>query len=272
LIEQFRPDMAAAVRQAYAAGQSDLDFYRADADLFAASPADSIDYAVMEPLSSEAGECLVVPLDAGWSDIGAWSALWEVLPRDQAGNATHGDVIAFDSHDNLLHAQERVIAAIGVQDLVVVETSDAVLVVHKDHTQDVKKITQHLDDEGRCESEFHRRVHRPWGAFESIDAGERYQVKRLTVSPGESLCRCRCTIIAPSIGSSSPARRGSPATTRLPARREPVHLYPGRRQAPAGESRARCRWRSSRCSPAATSARTTSCASRTSTTAAGEGC
>jgi mannose-1-phosphate guanylyltransferase/mannose-6-phosphate isomerase len=187
LIEQFRPDMAAAVRQAYAAGQSDLDFYRADADLFAASPADSIDYAVMEPLSSEAGECLVVPLDAGWSDIGAWSALWEVLPRDQAGNATHGDVIAFDSHDNLLHAQERVIAAIGVQDLVVVETSDAVLVVHKDHTQDVKKITQHLDDEGRCESEFHRRVHRPWGAYEGVDEGSRFQVKRLSVKPGAAL-------------------------------------------------------------------------------------
>jgi mannose-1-phosphate guanylyltransferase/mannose-6-phosphate isomerase len=187
LIERMRPDIATAVRESYAAGERDLDFHRIDKDAFAASPSDSIDYAVMEPLSKEPGECLVVPLDAGWSDIGAWGALWEVSPHDEAGNACHGDVIAFDARDNLLHAQHRIIAAIGVNDLIVVETPDAVLVVHKDHAQDVKRITEQLDAEGRCESEFHRRVHRPWGSFEGMDIGERFQVKRLSVNPGASL-------------------------------------------------------------------------------------
>ena len=187
LIEKYCPELASAVRDAYAKGQRDLDFYRVDADAFAASPSDSIDYAVMEPLSAEPGECLVVPLDAGWSDIGAWSALWEASPRDDAGNACHGDIVAFDSQDNLLHAQHRIVAAVGVKDLVVVETADAVLVAHKDHTQDVKRITQHLDAEGRCESEFHRCVHRPWGSFEGVDQGGRFQVKRLSVKPGASL-------------------------------------------------------------------------------------
>ena len=187
LIARFRPDIAAAVRSAYASGLRDMDFFRVDAEAFAASPADSIDYAVMEPLSREAGECLVVPLDAGWSDIGAWAALWEVSERDAAGNACHGDVMTFDAHDNLLHAQHRIVAAVGVQDLVVVETADAVLVAHRDHTEDVKRITEQLDEQGRCESEFHRRVHRPWGSFEGVDQGERFQVKRLTVKPGASL-------------------------------------------------------------------------------------
>lgn len=187
LIAQFRPDIAEAVQLAYTQGQRDLDFFRADQVAFEASPADSIDYAVMEPLSKIPGECLVVPLDAGWSDIGAWAALWEVLERDDAGNACHGDVIVFDSHDNLLHGQERIVAAVGVKDLIVVETSDAVLVAHKDHAQDVKKITEQLDAKGRCESEFHRRVHRPWGSFEGMDQGERFQVKRLSVKPGASL-------------------------------------------------------------------------------------
>jgi mannose-1-phosphate guanylyltransferase/mannose-6-phosphate isomerase len=187
LIERLRPDIAAAVRESYAAGQRDLDFYRVDAQAFAASPSDSIDYAVMEPLAQEPGQCLVVPLDAGWSDIGAWGTLWEVSERDAAGNACHGDVMLVDSRDNLLHAQHRILAAVGVNDLVVVETPDAVLVAHKDHAQDVKRITEQLDAEGRCESEFHRRVHRPWGSFEGIDRGERFQVKRLTVKPGAAL-------------------------------------------------------------------------------------
>jgi len=187
LIERFQPAIAAAVRAAYEAGQRDLDFFRIDAQAFAASPADSIDYAVMEPLSQEPGECLVVPLDAGWSDIGAWGALWEVSERDASGNACHGDVMVFEARDNLLHAQHRIIAAVGVNDLVVVETPDAVLVAHKDHAQDVKRITEQLDAEGRCESEFHRCVHRPWGAFEGVDRGERFQVKRLTVKPGATL-------------------------------------------------------------------------------------
>ncbi len=187
LIEDFRPDIMAAVKQAYEIGQRDLDFLRVDQAAFAASPSDSIDYAVMEPLSQRSGECLVVPLDAGWSDIGAWAALWEVSPQDEDGNACHGDVIAVDAHDNLLHAQHRIVAAVGVRDLVVVETSDAVLVAHKSHAQDVKRITERLDAEGRNESEFHRRVHRPWGSFEGVDQGGRFQVKRLSVKPGASL-------------------------------------------------------------------------------------
>jgi mannose-1-phosphate guanylyltransferase/mannose-6-phosphate isomerase len=128
-----------------------------------------------------------VPLDAGWSDIGAWDALWAVSERDESGNACHGDVMAFDAHDNVLHAQHRILAAIGVDDLVVVETSDAVLVAHKDHAQDVKRVTEHLDAQGRGESEFHRCVHRPWGTFEGMDQGERFQVKRLSVKPGATL-------------------------------------------------------------------------------------
>jgi mannose-1-phosphate guanylyltransferase/mannose-6-phosphate isomerase len=187
LIERFRPDIAKAVRRAHAGGHGDLDFFRVDEGAFAASPADSIDYSVMEPLSEEGGECLVVPLDAGWSDIGAWDALWAVSERDESGNACHGDVMAFDAHDNVLHAQHRILAAIGVDDLVVVETSDAVLVAHKDHAQDVKRVTEHLDAQGRGESEFHRCVHRPWGTFEGMDQGERFQVKRLSVKPCATL-------------------------------------------------------------------------------------
>ena len=187
LIERFRPDIAAAVGDAHRSGQSDLDFFRVDAEAFAASPSDSIDYSVMEPLAREGDGCLVVPLDAGWSDIGAWDALWAVSERDELGNACHGDVMAFAASDNVLHAQHRIVAAIGVQDLVVVETSDAVLVAHKDHAQDVKRVTEQLDAQGRGESEFHRCVHRPWGTFEGMDQGERFQVKRLTVKPGATL-------------------------------------------------------------------------------------
>ena len=187
LIERFRPDILAAVREAHRAGECDLDFFRVDADAFAASPSDSIDYSVMEPLAREGNGCLVVPLDAGWSDIGAWDALWAVSERDDLGNACHGDVMAFAASDNVLHAQHRIVAAIGVKDLVVVETSDAVLVAHKDHAQDVKRVTEQLDAQGRGESEFHRCVHRPWGTFEGMDQGERFQVKRLTVKPGATL-------------------------------------------------------------------------------------
>jgi mannose-1-phosphate guanylyltransferase/mannose-6-phosphate isomerase len=187
LVERFRPDIAAAVSAAYSAGSRDLDFFRVDAAAFAASPADSIDYAVMEPLAAERGACVMVPLDAGWSDIGAWSALWAVSDQDASGNACHGDVISVDSSDNLLHAQHRMVAAVGVRDLVVVETADAVLVAHRDRAQDVKRITEQLDAQGRCESEFHRRVHRPWGSFEGVDVGPRFQVKRLSVKPGASL-------------------------------------------------------------------------------------
>jgi len=187
LAGEFCPAILQAVSSAHANGRQDMDFFRAEPDAFAASPADSIDYAVMEPLARRPGETVVVPLDAGWSDIGAWEALWSVSSQDDVGNAVHGDVFAYRATSNLLFAQSRLVAAVGVEDLVVVETPDAVLVAHKEHAQDVKKVTEFLDDARRGESEFHRCVHRPWGCFEGVDQGERFQVKRLTVKPGATL-------------------------------------------------------------------------------------
>lgn len=187
LAGQYCPDILSAVTEALRGGRADLDFIRVCARTFAGSPSNSIDYAVMEPLSEQVGECVVVPLDAGWSDIGAWEALWAVYGQDEAGNAKHGDVFSHESNNNLLFAESRMLAAVGVDDLVVVETADAVLVAHKSRAQDVKKVTQYLDSEARGESEFHRCVHRPWGSFEGIDQGHRFQVKRLTVKPGASL-------------------------------------------------------------------------------------
>jgi mannose-1-phosphate guanylyltransferase/mannose-6-phosphate isomerase len=191
LIERYRPDMAEAVSRAYAGGTADGEFAPVDADAFAACPSDSIDYAVMERLSADSQEmdtpALVLPLNVGWSDVGAWSALWEVRAQDALGNVLDGDAFVHDAHNNLLVAQHRMLAAIGVDDLIVVETPDAVLVVHKDRAQDVKAVIQFLQKEQRTEHRQHQRVHRPWGAFECIDHGNRYQVKRLTVKPGESL-------------------------------------------------------------------------------------
>jgi mannose-1-phosphate guanylyltransferase/mannose-6-phosphate isomerase len=130
---------------------------------------------------------LVLPLSAGWSDVGAWSSLWEVRDQDEMGNVLDGDAFVHDAHNNLLIAKHRMVAAVGVDDMIVVETPDAVLVVGKDHAQDVKQVTQYLKDAHRSECRHHRRMHRPWGNFEPIDSGSRYQVKRLTVNPGESL-------------------------------------------------------------------------------------
>ncbi|AHF04191.1 mannose-1-phosphate guanyltransferase [Marichromatium purpuratum 984] len=189
LIERFRPDIAEAVTRACAAVSDDGDFQRVDPALFAACPSDSIDYAVMERLTAE-GEsvpAVVLPLDVGWSDVGAWSALWEVRARDAEGNVCDGDTFVHEAADNLLIAQHRMLAAIGVNDLIVVETPDAVLVADKAHAQDVKAVTESLRRAQRNEYRHHQRVHRPWGAYESIDQGARYQVKRLTVKPGESL-------------------------------------------------------------------------------------
>jgi mannose-1-phosphate guanylyltransferase / mannose-6-phosphate isomerase len=187
LSREYCPAILAAVEQAYRNGRQDLDFLRVDAEAFSDSPSDSIDYAVMEPLSAHLGECVVVPLDAGWSDIGAWEALWRVYGQDEQGNARHGDVFTHAANNNLLFAHSRMLAAVGVDDLVVVETPDAVLVTHKNCAQDVKKVTEYLDAHARGESEFHRRVHRPWGSYEGIDQGHRFQVKRLSVNPGAKL-------------------------------------------------------------------------------------
>ena len=195
LIARFRPDIAECVQQTIATAAPDGEFLRLDAELFAACPSDSIDYAVMEPLSlaarTEAGtalpRALVIPLNVGWSDVGAWSALWAVREQDASGNVLDGDAFVHHAHDNLLIAQHRMLAAIGVDNLIVVETPDAVLVATKEAAQDVKAVTQFLQRQQRNEYIHHQRVHRPWGAYESIGQGSRYQVKRLTVKPGESL-------------------------------------------------------------------------------------
>jgi mannose-1-phosphate guanylyltransferase/mannose-6-phosphate isomerase len=191
LIERFRPDIAQAVANAFEAAKHDGDFLRLDAEHFGACPGDSIDYAVMEPLARDTGganpPAVVVPLDVGWSDVGAWSALWEVRDQDAAGNVLDGDAFVHDARNNLLIAHHRMLAAVGVEDLIVVETPDAVLVVSKEHAQDVKAVTQFLQHEQRNEYRHHQRVHRPWGSYEAIGQGPRYQVKRLIVKPGESL-------------------------------------------------------------------------------------
>jgi len=190
LLARYRGDIASACKSAFDQGCQDGEFFRADAEAFAACPSDSIDYAVMEPLSSstqDQARAVVLPLDAGWSDVGAWSAIWDVSERDEEGNAVEGDVFIHDAQNNLLIAQHRMLAAVGVDDLIVVETPDAVLVLDKNRAQDVKAVTTFLKEAKRDEHVFHRKVHRPWGGYEPIDEGARYQVKRLTVNPGASL-------------------------------------------------------------------------------------
>lgn len=182
-LERFRPDIYAACKNVYATLTSDLDFLRLDEDAFSACPSDSIDYAVME----KTDKAVVYPLDAGWNDIGAWSSLWEVQPHDDEGNVRIGDVLTEQTDNCYLHAQNRLLATVGVEDLIVVETSDAVLVAKRDKVQNVKEIVEQLKGSGRGEALLHRRVNRPWGAYEGIDVGERFQVKRITVDPGAEL-------------------------------------------------------------------------------------
>ena len=182
-LERFAPAMLASCRKALETAQQDLDFIRLDAAAFAACPADSIDYAVMEKTAAAA----VIPLAAGWSDVGSWSALWEVAQADAAGNVLVGDVLTADSRNSYLHASSRMLATVGIEDLVVVETADAVLVAGKDRVQDVKKIVEQLKRDGRGEALLHRKVNRPWGSYESLDSAERFQVKRIVVRPGATL-------------------------------------------------------------------------------------
>jgi mannose-1-phosphate guanylyltransferase/mannose-6-phosphate isomerase len=182
-LAQFEPEMVDACRQALAQSRMDLDFVRLDETAFTACPERSVDYAVMEKTS----DAVVVPLDAAWSDVGAWSALWEVGEKSAAGNAVQGDVILEATSNSYVYAGSRLVTTLGVDNLVVVETADAVLVADKSRVQDVKRIVQQLVDQNRPEVEQHREVYRPWGCFDSIDNGERYQVKRLVVNPGASL-------------------------------------------------------------------------------------
>ncbi len=182
-LRHFRTDIAQACATAYQNGTRDGDFFRAEKLAFSACPSDSIDYAVMEKTDRAA----VIPLDAGWSDLGAWPAIWNVLPRDSSGNVVQGDVYTHDTRNALVLSQHRLVAVVGVTDVVVVETPDAVLVMHKDKAQDVKEIVAKLKAAKREEHKTHRKVYRPWGCYEGVDAGARFQVKRITVSPGASL-------------------------------------------------------------------------------------
>jgi len=182
-IGQHAPQIAGAVENAVRDAYRDLDFCRLDETAFAASPSDSIDYAVME----HTRDGVVVASDIGWSDVGSWSALAEVQPKDANGNVKRGDVYLDNTRNSLVRAESRIVALVGVQDLVVVETNDAVLVAHKDQVQRVKNIVDHLKGQARTEHLHHTRVYRPWGYYEGIDAGERFQVKRITVKPGEKL-------------------------------------------------------------------------------------
>ena len=192
-VERYQPGIAAACRGAFEAARSDADFCRVDAGVFESCPSDSIDYAVMEPLArdSAAGQavapCVVVPLQAGWSDVGAWSSLWEISRADDHGNVVRGDVYAFDTRDSLVLSEHRFVATVGLRDAVVIETPDAVLVADRGHAQDVKKVVDWLRLRRRDEGRTHRRVYRPWGSYESLDAGDRFQVKRLRLHPGAAI-------------------------------------------------------------------------------------
>ena len=188
-IQGMQPEIFSACKSAYEQGKIDHDFYRIEKEAFLNSPSDSIDYAVMERVTESESEFIasVIPLDAGWSDVGAWSSLWEVNSKDKNGNVVKGDVVSEDTNNSVLIAEERLLATIGLKDVVVVETADAVLVADKNASQDVKKIVEWLKAQKREERSNHRKVFRPWGSYEGIDSGERYQVKRITVDPGASL-------------------------------------------------------------------------------------
>ena len=182
-LQAHRPDILSACQKAMLAPQSDMDFVRVDAEAFKACADESIDYAVMEKTDA----AVVVPMDAGWSDVGAFAALWEVLPHDAQGNVHRGDVLSHDSHNNLIFAENALVATVGLQDHVVVQTKDAVLVAPRERVNEVKQIVAQIKANQRTEHQIHREVYRPWGKYDSVDAGGRYQVKRITVLPGAKL-------------------------------------------------------------------------------------
>jgi mannose-1-phosphate guanylyltransferase/mannose-6-phosphate isomerase len=179
-LEKFAPDIASVCRTSFAGATRDLDFTRIDAGVFESCRSESIDYAVME----KTADAVVVPLEAGWSDVGSWTSLHAACDRDEHGNTTRGDVMVEDTRDSYIYSESRLVATVGLRDCVVVETKDAVLVAHKDKVQDVKKLVARLKADHRYEHSLHREVFRPWGSYDSIDNGPRFQVKRLVVKPG----------------------------------------------------------------------------------------
>jgi mannose-1-phosphate guanylyltransferase len=182
-LKKFRPDILEQCQESVLDVKTDLDFLRIDKDMFESCPAESVDYAVME----KTAHAVVVPMDAGWSDIGSWSSLWDISEKDSEGNATHGDVILRETRNSYVRTDSKLVAVIGVDNLVVVSTKDALMVAHKDSVQDVKMITDSLRAQARSEWQLSREVYRPWGKYDSIDSGDRYQAKRITVKPGAKL-------------------------------------------------------------------------------------
>ena len=182
-LKTHRPDIAAACSASLKGKSTDLDFLRLNNNEFLKCPEDSIDFAVMEKTQ----EAVMVPLNAGWNDIGSWSALWEIDKKDDSGNAVNGDVIMHDTKNCLIRGSDRLIATLGLENIVIVDTKDAVIVSHKDSVQDVKEIVKRLKADERIEYKLHREVYRPWGKYDSVDSGNRYQVKRITVKPGAKL-------------------------------------------------------------------------------------
>lgn len=182
-LSEHRPDILISCQEAIADTVKDLDFIRIDRTTFNQCPEESIDYAVMEKTK----DAVLVPLDAGWSDVGSWSALWEIGEKNADGNIERGDVLLHDCKNSFVHSSSRLVTMVGMENTVLIETKDAILVIAKDQVQNVKKIVNNLKKQGRCEANIHREVYRPWGKYDSIDSGYRYQVKRITVKPGEKL-------------------------------------------------------------------------------------
>ena len=182
-LEKFNPAIAKNAKNAIQNSKNDLDFVRLDKTCFEQCPEDSIDYAVMEKTE----HAVVVPLNANWNDVGAWNSVWEVSPKDENGNSLRGDVIAQDTHNSLIHAETRLVSTLGLENIIVIETADAVLVANQSKVQDIKKIVEKLKYTQRCEVDAHRKVYRPWGSYDSIDHGSRYQVKCIVVNPGQKL-------------------------------------------------------------------------------------
>ncbi len=190
-MERFRPDIVQVCRRAYAGGAEDGLFYRPDPGMFAECPADTIDYAVMERITGSNGDsprrAVVVPMDAEWSDLGSWAAIMDISDKDANGNVVKGDVYTHEMRNSMIHGQHRLVSVVGLEDVIVVETADAVLVADKNRVQDVKAVVDSLKRDERYEQENHRRVHRPWGWYETVDFGPRFQVKQITVNPGAAM-------------------------------------------------------------------------------------
>ena len=190
-IERFRPDIASVCRKAYKGGAEDGIFYRPDPQLFAECPPDTIDYAVMERITasdySGHRRAVVVPMNAGWSDLGTWAAIMDISDKDASGNVIRGDVYVHEVRNSMVHGQHRLVSVVGLEDVIVIEMPDAVLVADKNRVQDVKDLVDTLKGDERYEQENHRRVHRPWGWYETVDFGPRFQVKQLTVNPGAAM-------------------------------------------------------------------------------------